>query len=165
PYAEMEARANRLAHHLQAHGIHPGDHVGIYGYTWVEWVETLWAVFKIRAPWININYRYVEEELAYLFENADLKALVYQREFAPRVRGVLEHLPLLEHTIVIDDGSDADLTGLGSVDFEDAMASGSPARGFAPRSSDDRYILYTRRTPCLPEGTVLRPTGAFFPLS
>ena len=114
-YAEMEARANQLAHHLAAHGIGPGDHVGIYGYNSVEWVETLWAVFKLRATWININYRYVEEELAYLFENADLKALVYQREFAPRVRGVLEHLPLLQHTIVIDDGSDADIDGLGSI--------------------------------------------------
>ena len=48
-------------------------------YNCVEWVETLWAVFKLRAVWININYRYVEDELRYLFDNADLKALVYQR--------------------------------------------------------------------------------------
>jgi len=163
-YAEMEARANRLAHHLQAHGIEPGDHVGIYGYNSVEWVETLWAVFKIRATWININYRYVEEELAYLFENADLKALVYQREFAPRVRKVLEHLPLLEHTIVIDDGSDADLTGLDSVNFEDAMAGGSPERDFAPRAADDRYILYTGGTTGMPKGVVWRHEDVFFAL-
>src|SRR6476646_9100714 len=91
----MQERANRLAHHLAAHGVGPGDHVGIYAYNSVEWVETLWAVFKIRAVWVNINYRYVEDELAYLFDNADLKALVYQREFAPRVRGVLDRLPLL----------------------------------------------------------------------
>ena len=83
-YAEMEERANRLAHHLGVHGIGPGDHVGIYAYNSVEWVETLWAVFKLRAVWVNINYRYVEGELTYLFENADLKALVYQREFANR---------------------------------------------------------------------------------
>ena len=163
-YAEMEARANRLAHHLQAHGVGPGDHVGIYGYNSVEWVETLWAVFKIRATWININYRYVEEELAYLFENADLKALVYAREFAPRVKGVLEHLPLLQHTIVIDDGSDADLTGLESVDFEAAMASGSPERDFAPRSPDDRYILYTGGTTGMPKGVVWRHEDVFFAL-
>jgi acyl-CoA synthetase (AMP-forming)/AMP-acid ligase II len=163
-YAEMEARANRLAHHLQAHGIGPGDHVGIYGYNSVEWVETLWAVFKIRATWININYRYVEEELAYLFENADLKALVYQREFAPRVRGVLDHLPLLTHTIVIEDGSGADLTGLDSVEFETAMAEGSPERDFAPRSPDDRYILYTGGTTGMPKGVVWRHEDVFFAL-
>ena len=82
-YAEMEARANRLAHHLASVGIGPGDHVGIYAYNSVEWVETAWAVFKLRAVWININYRYVKEELRYLLTNADLKALVHQREFSP----------------------------------------------------------------------------------
>ena len=163
-YAEMEERANRLAHHLQAHGVRPGDHVGIYGYNSVEWVETLWAVFKIRATWVNINYRYVEEELAYLFENADLKALVYQREFAPRVRGVLEHLPLLQHTIVIEDGSGADLTGLDSVEFEAAMAGGSPERDFGARSADDRYILYTGGTTGMPKGVVWRHEDVFFAL-
>src|SRR5215470_9483766 len=100
-YREMEERANRLAHHLAAHSIGPGDHVGVYAYNSVEWVETLWAVFKLRAVWININYRYVEEELRYLFDNADLKALVFQREFAPRVRRVRAALPILKHLIVI----------------------------------------------------------------
>ena len=93
-YAQMEERANRLAHHLQASGVQRGDHVGIYAYNSVEWVESLWAVFKIRAVWININYRYVEDELAYLFENADLVALIYQREFGPRVAAVRPRLPL-----------------------------------------------------------------------
>ena len=66
----MDAGANRLAHHLAVEGIGPGDHVGIYGVNSAEWIETLWAVFKLRAVWININYRYVEDELGYLFGNA-----------------------------------------------------------------------------------------------
>jgi acyl-CoA synthetase (AMP-forming)/AMP-acid ligase II len=163
-FAEMEQRANRLAHHLADHGIQPGDHVGIYAYNSVEWVETLWAVFKLRAVWVNINYRYVEDELSYLFDNADLKALVYQREFAPRVRGVLDRLPLVSHSIVIEDGSAADLTGLDSVQYEDAMASGSAVRDFAPRSPDDRYILYTGGTTGMPKGVVWRQEDVFFAL-
>jgi acyl-CoA synthetase (AMP-forming)/AMP-acid ligase II len=163
-YAEMEERANRLAHHLADHGIGPGDHVGIYAYNSVEWVETLWAVFKVRAVWVNINYRYVEGELTYLFENADLKALVYQREFAPRVRNVIDTLPLLTHSIVIDDSSGADLMGLESVDYETAMASGSPVRDFGPRSPDDRYILYTGGTTGMPKGVVWRHEDVFFAL-
>ena len=82
-YAEMEARANRLGHHLAAQGVRPGDHVGIYAYNSVEWVETLWAVFKIRAVWVNINYRYVADELEYIFNNADLKALVAELGSVP----------------------------------------------------------------------------------
>ncbi len=79
-YAHMDERANRLAHHLAAAGVGTGDHVGIYAYNSAEWVETAWAVFKLRAVWININYRYVEDELRYLFSNADLVALVHQRQ-------------------------------------------------------------------------------------
>ncbi|HEY6318003.1 MAG TPA: acyl-CoA synthetase [Acidimicrobiia bacterium] len=163
-YDEMEARANRLAHHLAAHGIGPGDHVGIYAYNSVEWVETLWAVFKLRAVWVNINYRYVEGELAYLFANADLKALVYQREFAPRVANVLGELPMLTHSVVIEDGGGADLGPLTSIPYEEAMAGGSPERDFGPRSPDDRYILYTGGTTGMPKGVVWRHEDVFFAL-
>jgi acyl-CoA synthetase (AMP-forming)/AMP-acid ligase II len=163
-YRQMEERANRLAHHLAAHGVGPGDHVGIYALNCVEWVETIWAVFKLRAIWININYRYVEDELRYLFDNADLVALVYQRQFAPRVAGVIDALPLLRHSIVIDDGSEADTTALGSVDYEAAVASGSPERDFPPRSGDDLYILYTGGTTGMPKGVVWRHEDVFFSL-
>src|SRR4030095_13112804 len=100
----MEERANRLAHHLQAHGIGAGDHVGIYALNSVEWGETLWAVFKLRGVSLHIHYRYVEDELRYLFDNADLKALVYQQAYAPRVAEVLPSMALVEHTISIEDG-------------------------------------------------------------
>ena len=129
-YGEMEERANRLAHHLAAAGIGPGDHVGIYSYNSIEWVEIAWAVFKIRAVWININYRYVEEELRYLFTNADLKALIFQREFAPHVAALRDELPTLEHLIIIEDGTESPDPGGDVVAYEDAMASGSPVRDF-----------------------------------
>jgi acyl-CoA synthetase (AMP-forming)/AMP-acid ligase II len=163
-YAEMEARANRLAHHLAAHGIGPGDHVGIYALNCVEWVETLWAVFKLRAVWININYRYVEDELRYVFDNADLDALVYQRVYAPRVAAVRDCMPRNAHTVVVEDDSGADASGLDAEDYEAAMASGSPERDFGPRSGDDRYILYTGGTTGMPKGVVWRQEDVFFAL-
>jgi len=163
-YREMEERANRLAHHLAAQGIGPGDHVGIYAFNSVEWVETAWAVFKLRAVWININYRYVEDELRYLFDNADLVALVYQRQFAPRVAGVKDAMPLLRHTIVIDDGSGEDSAKIGSVEYEAALASGSPVRDFTPRSESDHYILYTGGTTGMPKGVVWRHVDVFMAL-
>jgi acyl-CoA synthetase (AMP-forming)/AMP-acid ligase II len=151
-YAEMDARANRLAHHLADQGIGPGDHVGIYGVNSVEWIESLWAIFKLRAVWININYRYVADELAYLFGNADLKALIHDRAFAERVAGVAPHMADLRHRLVIGD------------DYDDAVAQGSPERDFGPRSGDDRYILYTGGTTGMPKGVVWRHADVLFAL-
>ena len=163
-FHEMEARANRLAHHLQSQGVEPGDHVGIYAYNCMEWVETLWAVFKIRAVWININFRYVEDELAYIFTNADLKALVVAREFLPRVVNVIDSLPELRHTVVVEDHSNASSDGIQTTDYETAMAANSPERDFPQRSNDDHYIIYTGGTTGMPKGVVWRQEDVFFAL-
>ena len=162
-YAEMEARANRLAHFLAAQGIGPGDHVGIYALNSVEWVETAWAVFKLRAVWININYRYVKDELRYLFTNADLVALVYQAQFSSRVAELLGELPDLRLLVGIDDGTE-DPFAEGTVPYEEAAASGKPERDFAPRSNDDHYVLYTGGTTGMPKGVVWRHEDVFYAL-
>ncbi len=130
-YAEMEARANRLAHFLADRGVGPGDHVGIYALNSAEWVETAWAVFKLRAIWININYRYVKDELRYLLSNADLVALVHQATFGPQVGELLGELPDLRTIVTVDDGSGETLPP-GAVAYEEAMASGHPERDFGP---------------------------------
>jgi acyl-CoA synthetase (AMP-forming)/AMP-acid ligase II len=139
-YAEMEARANQLAHHLAAHGVGPGDHVGIYALNRVEWVETLWAVFKLRAVWLNINYRYVDDELAYLFGEAGLQYLIVEPEFVDRARSIAPDLAML----VIGP------------DYEAAIAGQSPNRDFGQRSGDDLYILFTGGTTGMPKGVVWR---------
>jgi fatty-acyl-CoA synthase len=78
-FREFDDEANRLANHLLAQGFGHGDHIGIYGQNSAEWMIAMVAAFKIRAVPININFRYVEDELAYLFDNADLVALVADR--------------------------------------------------------------------------------------
>ncbi len=80
-YAQLEQRANRLAHHLAANGVGEGQHVAIYAYNSIEFVETMFAAYKLRAVPINVNYRYVEDELVYLYDNADVVATVFQDEF------------------------------------------------------------------------------------
>jgi acyl-CoA synthetase (AMP-forming)/AMP-acid ligase II len=155
-YAQLEERANRLAHHLAAQGVGPGDHVGIYGFNSHAFVETIFAAYKLRAVPVNVNYRYVEAELRYLFDNADLVALVHDAQFAPRIAAVRDALPLLRHLIAIDDGSGEDFSPIGSVAYEDALAGASPVRDFGPRSDDDIYILYTGGTTGMPKGVVWR---------
>jgi acyl-CoA synthetase (AMP-forming)/AMP-acid ligase II len=155
-FAELEVRANKLAHHLAEHGVGLGSHVGVYARNSIEAIETMLAVYKLRAVAINVNYRYVENELRYIFDNADLVALVHERAYAPRVAAVLPDTPQLQHVIVIDDGSDADTTAYGAVDYADALADGSPDRDFGERSADDHYVLYTGGTTGSPKGVVWR---------
>jgi 3-oxocholest-4-en-26-oate---CoA ligase len=152
-FAELEARANRLAHHLAKHGVGPGAHVGVYARNSIEAVETMVAAYKLRAVAINVNYRYVENELRYIFDNADLVALVHERSYAPRVAAVRPDTPALAHVVVIDDGSDTEYAG---TSYEDALRDGSPTRDFGERSADDHYVLYTGGTTGSPKGVVWR---------
>jgi acyl-CoA synthetase (AMP-forming)/AMP-acid ligase II len=163
-FAELEDRANRLAHHLLDAGIGEGDHVGIYAYNGVEWVEGMVALYKIRAVPVNINYRYVENELQYLCENADLVAIIMQREFASRVAAIRDRLPMLRHLLISDDGSGASTEGLEFVDYEEAIASGRPGRDFAERSGDDIHMIYTGGTTGMPKGVMWRQEDIFFAL-
>ena len=130
---ELDERANRLAHHLVRQGIGRGDHVGVYAYNRVEWVEALLACWKIGAATVNVNFRYVTDELRYLWANANLSALVYERGFADRVAELAPEFPGIETYLVLDDGVDEPGAAPGSP-YEAALAAASPERGFEPRS-------------------------------
>src|SRR3954462_13027346 len=112
-FAELEQRANRLAHHLAAHGVGPGDRLGFYSRNSIEALEAMIAAYKLRAIAVNVNYRYVHGELAYLFTDADLVALLHERSYADKVRAVLPEAPKLKHVVVIEDGSDGDFGSYG----------------------------------------------------
>ncbi len=100
-FGELDRRANRLANFLKARGVEPGQHIGLHLYNGAEFVESMLAAYKLRAVPINLNYRYVAAELKYLCDNADLVAIVSQRELSPVVAGATT-LPI---TLLVEDGS------------------------------------------------------------
>jgi acyl-CoA synthetase (AMP-forming)/AMP-acid ligase II len=163
-FAELDARANRFGHYLASQGIGPGDHVGIYAINSEPWVTAMLGCLKVRAVPINVNYRYVEAELAYLIGNAELVGCVFDQEYAPRLAAVRDESPKLRTLIHIEDGSGADTSDLGSISFEEACAQGSPERDFPERSNDDIYIIYTGGTTGMPKGVMWRHEDIFFAL-
>jgi acyl-CoA synthetase (AMP-forming)/AMP-acid ligase II len=155
-YAQLEEKANRLAHYLIDQGVKKDDKVGLYCRNRIEIVIAMLAIVKAGAILVNVNYRYVEGELRYLFDNSDMVALVHERQHSDRVANVLPDTPNVKTILVIEDGSDKDFQRYGGVEFYSAIAQGSPERDFAERSADDIYLLYTGGTTGFPKGVMWR---------
>ncbi|MDM1441644.1 AMP-binding protein, partial [Pseudomonas aeruginosa] len=155
-YAQLEDKANRLAHHLIDQGVQKDDKVGLYCRNRIEIVMAMLGIVKAGAILVNVNFRYVEGELRYLFDNSDMVALVHERRYADRVANVLPDTPHVRTILVVEDGSDQDYRRYGGVEFYSAIAAGSPERDFGERSADAIYLLYTGGTTGFPKGVMWR---------
>ncbi|GII82820.1 acyl-CoA synthetase [Sphaerisporangium siamense] len=157
-FAELDAHANRLAHYLAGRGVRPGAHVGVQLYNGVEHIAALLAVLKIRAVPVNVNYRYVERELVYLYTDSDIVALLYDVEFDDRVAAAAPRCPKLATLIAVGGPTRV----AGAVPYERALAGRPEGRdGFPRRSGDDLYIIYTGGTTGMPKGVMWRTRDLF----
>ena len=161
-YGELEERATRLANWMAGQGVGPGDHVALLLWNGTEYVEGFLAAHKLRGAAVNVNYRYVEDELRYLLDDSDAVGVVVHRRFARRLASIRADLPRLRWVLLVDDDSGADPGPLEAVPYEEALASSSPERSFGPRSGDDPYLLYTGGTTGMPKGVLWRSEDAFF---
>ncbi len=152
-WAEYDDRAARLANVYAKAGLKPDSKIALCAYNSNEYMEAQYAAFKMRGVPINVNYRYFENELVYLFDNADVEALVFQAHFADRIKAIREQLPKLKLFIEIDDGSGQHLDG--ALAYEDLIASTDPMPRIE-RSPDDIYMLYTGGTTGMPKGVMYR---------
>jgi acyl-CoA synthetase (AMP-forming)/AMP-acid ligase II len=160
-YAELDARGNQLARHLVAAGIEPGQHVGLYMLNGVEYVESLLGCLKARAIPVNVNYRYTEHELSYLFNDAGLDALIVDAGFAPRAASVAPDVAGLEHVLVVGEDPTGPAVqwpaGVRATGYRQALDAEDGAT--APRtdlSEDDIFMLYTGGTTGMPKGVMWR---------
>ena len=173
-YAELNARSRRFGRALRRLGLgcrversalspweSGQDHVALYLYNSNEYLEALMGAFKARAVGVNVNYRYVADELHYVLANADARAIVYHLAFAPTLRQVLPRLPELRVLIhVADDSGESPLPG--SIDYREIVVAESPEALDLPYSADDLYILYTGGTTGMPKGVLWRQEDVFF---
>ncbi|MBE7637495.1 AMP-binding protein [Sneathiella sp. P13V-1] len=167
-FAEFNDRTRRLANLLLDHGItvhaerenlqnwqSGQDHVGLYMYNCNEYPEGILGCLKARAVPININYRYVEEELIYVMRDAGLKALIFHGCFADKVDAIRHQLPDLKLLIQVEDGSNTPLLE-GAIAYEDALTSSSSEKPDVIPSPDDLYVIYTGGTTGMPKGVLWR---------
>ena len=160
-YAQLDERANRLANYWCSLGIGKGDHIGLQLCNGSEYIEGMLAAYKIRAVPININYNYVEAELAYIYDNADLAGLVCHRQFLPRAVPTAADQAKLKNILWVEDESDIEVPDTCTA-YEQALSDASSTRDFDERSEDDLYIVYTGGTTGMPKGVMWRHADIFF---
>ena len=153
-YRDFETRASRLAGALRAHGVGPGTKVAMYLFNAPAWLETTFAALKLRAVPVNVNFRYLADELHHLLDNADAEVLVYHGALADRVEAVRARLPRLRLLVQVTT-ADADRVPLLAVAhaYEDLIAAHAPAPRI-PRSAGDHVFLFTGGTTGLPKGVM-----------
>ncbi|MDO8363432.1 MAG: AMP-binding protein [Actinomycetota bacterium] len=151
-WSQYDERASRVAAAYDAAGLRPDSKIGLFLYNGNEYLEAHYAAFKMRGVPVNVNYRYLDEELRYLLDNADAEALVFHSSLGERVAHVLPMLPKLKLLVEVDDGTGSGQVP-GAVRYEDAIAAHTPMPRIA-RSEDDIYMLYTGGTTGMPKGVM-----------
>jgi len=164
-WGEVDRRADGLGRWLLGRSAVHQDKVALYLTNSPEYLEATFAAFKVGLVPINTNYRYAEDELVYLWRNADAVAVVFHGTFEDRIEAVRDRLPDTMSWLWVDDGSGP--CPRWAVPYEEAAATvdhtGSTGRARAPwgRSGDDLYLLYTGGTTGMPKGVMWRQDDLF----
>jgi fatty-acyl-CoA synthase len=151
-WRELDQRGNALALHL-ARTHRPGDKLALYAYNRPEFVEALVGALKARLVPVNVNYRYREDELVYLFDNSDATVVVYEPEFADRVAKVRDRLPGVREWIELA-GEEPGAGNAFSVPFEEVVGVGTDERLEIRRDPGDLLFMYTGGTTGMPKGVM-----------
>lgn len=156
-WAEFDSQADRLANFLVDQGLGQGASVAVYSPNRAEFLVGYFAAFKAGLTPLNINYRYTSSELAYLIDNADAKAVLFDIDYAGIVEEVRETLGTVARWIAV--GADADNCPDWAVGYEEAVATEPASRPYeAPwgRSNEDLLMIYTGGTTGMPKGVMWR---------
>jgi fatty-acyl-CoA synthase len=156
-WAEYTERAARVAGALDAVGLGHDAKTALYMYNCNEYMEAQYGCMKTRGVPINVNYRYLDEELWYLLDNSDSEALFFHSSLGDRVARVADRLPDLKLLVEIDDGEGAGQVAR-AVRYEDLVAGHDPLPP-VERAEDDIYMLYTGGTTGMPKGVMYANGG------
>jgi fatty-acyl-CoA synthase len=156
-WRSFDERAARIAAAFSAAGLKPNAKVASYLYNCNEYTEALYGTFKMRGVPVNVNYRYLEDELVYLLDNSDAEALLFHGSLGDQVAKIRDRAPGVKLWIQVDDGSPRQVW---AEEYEDLLARHDPIERIE-RSGDDLYFLYTGGTTGMPKGVMWRNEDLF----
>jgi fatty-acyl-CoA synthase len=155
-WAEFNRRANGVAAALLATGATHQDKVAQYLYNCTEYMESQFACFKAGLVPVNTNYRYVDDELVYLWENADAVAVVFHGAFTERIEGLRDRVPGVRTWLWVDDGSGPCPAWATAYEEAATTSTDGDVRGPWGRDGDDLLFMYTGGTTGMPKGVMWR---------
>jgi acyl-CoA synthetase (AMP-forming)/AMP-acid ligase II len=146
-------RTNNLARNLLASGVEPGEKIAFYMRNCPEYSEGIAAGFKAGLTHVNVNYRYIEQELIYLLDNSDATVVIYNSEFQHYVDEIKNQLLGVKLWLVVDDGRTSA--------YENMANNGDGSSPNIKHSPDDLLFLYTGGTTGMPKGVMWRHDDLF----
>jgi 3-oxocholest-4-en-26-oate---CoA ligase len=155
PWRELDRRSNNLARALVAAGARPGEKLAFYLRNHPAYLEGLVAGFKARQVHVNVNYRYLPDEVRFILDNADATTVIFSREFSPAAAEIRPRLPMVRRWLLVEDGSGAEIPAFAQP-YEPLAAKGDGARLAIRRSPDDLFFIYTGGTTGMPKGVMWR---------
>jgi acyl-CoA synthetase (AMP-forming)/AMP-acid ligase II len=159
-WRQLERRTRNLAAWMLERGASHQGKVAIYTYNHPAFMEGVYAAFKAALVPVNVNYRYREEELRYLLDNADAEIIIVHQDFVALLMKVLDMLPQIKGVLVVTEGPDAQPPA-GTQSYEAVAETDRPAPT-VPRSGDDMMFLYTGGTTGMPKGVMWRQDDLYY---
>ncbi len=155
-WRDFDDRSARLASYLWAKGLRAGDKVAIVCTNRPEYLETFFAALKLGCVPVNVNYRYIADEVRYVLDNSDAKAVVHDPEFSATVREAIAGQPVDRRPTSLETGTP----------HETALAAASPDGAWQAREpdGDDLIFLYTGGTTGMPKGVMWRTDDVYVAL-
>ena len=152
-WKEYDDRASKIASALSEAGLGANSKAGLYLNNSNEYLIAQYAIFKVGGIPINVNYRYVEEELIYLLENSDAEAVFYHACYSSRIKEIAGSLPNIKAWIEVSDGTESKFDQ--SLKYQDLLSQHSPMKRIH-RDPETIYMLYTGGTTGMPKGVMYK---------
>jgi len=159
-WKDLDDRSARLATVFGELGVGQGSRVAQLLYNDAAYLESVYALFKLRATPVNVNYRYLQNEVAYILNNSQSEVLVYHASLVDRVEDLRELVPSLKALICVNDVGSSFSAPSGHLDYASVVSAAAPA-GRIPRSGEDLLFLYTGGTTGMPKGVMWRHVDLF----